>query len=105
VPDPRVLAVRVPLLMQPRALLTREPLLDAVWGPRFVTASTLKRVIALARRAFADDAGGPRYLQMVYASGYRSIGLSVYRSIGPIEKTAPALQASRANSIHSRFNQ
>lgn len=96
-PDPRVLAARVPLLMQPRALLTREPLLDAVWGPRFVTASTLKRVIALARRAFADDAGGPRYLQMVYASGYRSIG--------PIEKTAPAMQASRANSIHTRFNQ
>jgi predicted ATPase/DNA-binding winged helix-turn-helix (wHTH) protein len=86
--EPRVFAVLVQLLMRPGELLTREQLLDAVWGHRFVTASTLNRVIALARRAFADDAEGPKFIQTVYGSGYRYVG--------PIEKDAAAPEAPRA---------
>jgi predicted ATPase/DNA-binding winged helix-turn-helix (wHTH) protein len=86
--EPKVFAVLVQLLMQPGELLSREQLLDAVWGHRFVTASTLNRVIALARRAFGDDADGPRFIQTVYGAGYRYVG--------PIETNAPAPEASRA---------
>ncbi len=86
--EPRVFDVLVQLLGQPGELVTREQLLDAVWGHRFVTASTLNRVIALARRAFADDADGPKFIQTVYGAGYRYVG--------PIEKAAPAPEVSRA---------
>jgi non-specific serine/threonine protein kinase len=86
--EPKVFAVLVQLLMQAGELVTREQLLDAVWGHRFVTASTLNRVIALARRAFADDADGQRFIQTVYGAGYRYVG--------PIEKSVPAPEASRA---------
>jgi non-specific serine/threonine protein kinase len=86
--EPKVFAVLVQLLMHPGELLTREQLLDAVWGHRFVTASTLNRVIALARRAFGDDADVPRFIQTVYGAGYRYIG--------PIEKTTLAPEVSRA---------
>jgi predicted ATPase/DNA-binding winged helix-turn-helix (wHTH) protein len=86
--EPKVFAVLVQLLMQPGELLTREQLLDAVWGHRFVTPSTLNRVIALARRAFADDADVPRFIQTVYGAGYRYVG--------PIEKTVPSPEVSRA---------
>src|SRR5271170_2965178 len=49
--EPKVFAVLTQLIMRPGELLTREQLLDAVWGHRYVTPSTLNRVIALARRA------------------------------------------------------
>jgi predicted ATPase/DNA-binding winged helix-turn-helix (wHTH) protein len=86
--EPKVFAVLVQLLMQPGVLLTRDQLLDAVWGHRYVTASTLNRVIALARRAFADDVEGPKFIQTVYGSGYRYVG--------PIEKSVAIPEGSRA---------
>lgn len=72
--EPRVLAVIAQLLSRPRELVTRNALLDAVWGHRYVTPSTLNRIIALARRAFGDDVSEPRYIQTVHGAGYRYVG-------------------------------
>jgi predicted ATPase/DNA-binding winged helix-turn-helix (wHTH) protein len=78
--EPKVFAVLTQLIMRPGELLTREQLLDAVWGHRYVTPSTLNRVIALARRSLVDDAEEPRFIQTVHGSGYRYVG--------PVEKAA-----------------
>ncbi len=86
--EPKVFAVLTQLVMRPGELLTREHLLDAVWGHRYVTPSTLNRVIALARRSLADDAEEPRFIQTVHGSGYRYVG--------PVEKTAVTPAVSRA---------
>ena len=72
--EPKVFAVLVQLVKRPGELLTREELLDAVWGHQYVTPSTLNRVISLARRALSDDAEGPKLIQTVHGSGYRYIG-------------------------------
>ena len=72
--EPKVLALLAELLNRPGELLTREQLLDAVWGHRYVTPSTLNRVVALARRALGDDPDAPRFIQTVHGSGYRFIG-------------------------------
>lgn len=72
--EPRVFAVIAQLLRRHGELLTRNELLDAVWGHRYVTPSTLNRTIALARRAFADDVAEPRYIQTVHGAGYRYVG-------------------------------
>ncbi len=72
--EPKVFALVLQLLAQPGALLSRNDLLDALWGHRYVTPSTLNRLIALARRAFGDDPDEPHYIQTVYGSGYRFIG-------------------------------
>jgi predicted ATPase/DNA-binding winged helix-turn-helix (wHTH) protein len=72
--EPKVFAVLVQLLMRPGELLTREQLLDAVWGHQYVTPSTLNRVISLARRALSDDADGPKLIQTVHGAGYRYVG-------------------------------
>lgn len=70
--EPRVFAVIVQLLMRGAGgLITRAELLDAVWGHRYVTPSTLNRTITLARRAFGDEAGEPRFIQTVHGAGYR----------------------------------
>jgi DNA-binding winged helix-turn-helix (wHTH) protein len=80
--EPKVLAVILQLLARAGALITRDELLDAVWGHRYVTRFALNRVIALARRAFEDDTGDPKYIATVHGAGYRYIG--------PIERTDPA---------------
>ena len=72
--EPRVFAVIVQLLARPHTLVARHELLDAVWGHRYVTPSTLNRTIGLARRAFCDDVDEPRYIQTVHGAGYRYIG-------------------------------
>ena len=78
--EPRTFAVILQLLARPDTLVTRNELLDAVWGHRYVTPSTLNRVIALARRAFGDDSDEPAYIATVHGAGYRYIG--------PIEREA-----------------
>jgi DNA-binding winged helix-turn-helix (wHTH) protein len=78
--EPKVFAVLTQLVTRPGELLTRDQLLDAVWGHRYVTPSTLNRVIALARRSLVDDAEEPKFIQTVHGSGYRYVG--------PVEKTA-----------------
>jgi DNA-binding winged helix-turn-helix (wHTH) protein len=76
--EPKVFAV---LVSRPGKLLRREQLLDAVWGHRYVTPSTVNRVIALARRALLDDPAEPTFIQTVHCSGYRYVG--------PCEETRP----------------
>jgi predicted ATPase/DNA-binding winged helix-turn-helix (wHTH) protein len=72
--EPKVLAVLLQLVSRPKELVTREQLLDAVWGHRYVTYSTLNRVIGLARRALADDADAPTFIHTVHGAGYRYVG-------------------------------
>ncbi|MDE2294276.1 MAG: winged helix-turn-helix domain-containing protein [Gammaproteobacteria bacterium] len=83
--EPRVFAVIAQLLRKPGTLVARHELLDAVWGHRYVTPSTLNRTIALARRAFGDDVDDPRFIQTVHGAGYRYVG--------PIEPLAPRVAA------------
>jgi non-specific serine/threonine protein kinase len=87
--EPKVLTVVLQLLARPGELVTRDELLDAVWGHRFVTPSTLNRIIALARRAFADDVESPKFIQTVHGAGYRFIG-PVARQSGAIAENMPA---------------
>lgn len=72
--EPRTFAVILQLLARPNALVSRNELLDAVWGHRYVTPSTLNRIITLARRAFGDDPAEPRYIVTVHGAGYRYTG-------------------------------
>jgi predicted ATPase/DNA-binding winged helix-turn-helix (wHTH) protein len=78
--EPKVFAVLIQLVMRPAELVTRDQLLDAVWGHRYVTSSTLNRVISLARRALADDADRSTLIQTVHGAGYRYAG--------PVEQVA-----------------
>jgi non-specific serine/threonine protein kinase len=86
--EPKVFAVLVQLVMRPGELLTREELLDAVWGHQYVTPSTLNRVISLARRALSDDAEGPKLIQTVHGAGYRYVGTVENAASGPAEPRA-----------------
>lgn len=71
---PKPFAVLCALARTPRMLVTKNALLDAVWGHRFVTESVLKSAISEVRAALGDDPKQPRYIETVSRRGYRFIG-------------------------------
>lgn len=92
--EPKVFAVLLQLIGRAGELVTRDELLDGVWGHRYVTPSTLNRVIGLARRALGDDAEAPRFIQTVHGAGYRYLGPAHKVSAGePRARFAPPLVA------------
>ncbi|HEY5782675.1 MAG TPA: tetratricopeptide repeat protein [Lysobacter sp.] len=73
--EPKAFSVLLVLLRHKGELVTRDDLLDDVWGHRHVTPGVLTRVIAQLRHVLGDDSQHPRYIQTQHALGYRFIGL------------------------------
>lgn len=71
---PKAFAVLCTLARQPGTLVTKNDLLDAVWGHQHVSESVLKTVISELRAALNDDAKQPRYIETASRRGYRFIG-------------------------------
>jgi DNA-binding winged helix-turn-helix (wHTH) protein len=70
---PKPFAVLCALARTPGRLVTKNALLDLVWGHRFITASALKSAISDLRAALDDDPKQPRYIETVSRHGYRFI--------------------------------
>jgi Tol biopolymer transport system component/DNA-binding winged helix-turn-helix (wHTH) protein len=66
--------------------VTRDQLLDRVWKDRVTTPDVLTQAIKELRRAFADDARPPRYIETIPKVGYRLLA-AVSQVDGP---AAPA---------------
>ena len=79
--EPQVFDVLRHLLASGGALVTKEELLDSVWGDRFVSESALTSRIKQARRAIGDDGTAQRVIRTVHGRGYR-----VVAEVGVIER-------------------
>ncbi len=73
---PKPFAVLCHLASRPGLLVTKDQLLDAVWGQRFVGESVLKTTVNLIRSVLDDDPRQPRFLETVPRRGYRFVGLA-----------------------------
>jgi DNA-binding winged helix-turn-helix (wHTH) protein len=67
--EPKAFRVLLFLLRNPQKLITKEELLDAVWGDIAVSENSLTRSVALLRRLLADDTHEPRYIATVPTVG------------------------------------
>ena len=64
------------MITHPDELLTRERLLDAVWGWDYpIGTRTVDTRIAELRRVLGDDPGNPQYIETMPGQGYRFIGV------------------------------
>jgi DNA-binding response OmpR family regulator len=71
---PKALALLEYLMTHPDELVTRERLLDAVWGWDYPAGTrTVDTRIAELRRVLGDDVNDPRYIETAPALGYRYI--------------------------------
>jgi DNA-binding winged helix-turn-helix (wHTH) protein len=57
----------------PNQLVTKRELFHAVWPGTIVSHSTLTSCIKELRKALADDARSPKYIETVHRRGYRFI--------------------------------
>jgi DNA-binding response OmpR family regulator len=81
---PKAFSVLCLLVRNSQRLVTKDELLDAVWGHRHVSESVLKTIINQLRTLLGDDPRNPRYIQTLNRRGYRFIAqvapLSTVRS-------------------------
>ena len=71
--QPQVFDVLAHLVRNRERVVPKTELLDAVWGDRFVSESTLTSRIKAARRAVGDDGDLQRVIKTVHGRGYRWI--------------------------------
>ena len=62
------------LASRPQELVTKRELLRAVWPDSIVSPATLTSSIKELRKALADDARSPQYIETVHRRGYRFLG-------------------------------
>ncbi len=73
---PKAIALLEYLMTRPDELMTRDRLLDAVWGWDYPAGTrTVDTRIAELRRALGDDPGNPQYIETVSGQGYRFVGV------------------------------
>jgi pimeloyl-ACP methyl ester carboxylesterase/DNA-binding winged helix-turn-helix (wHTH) protein len=71
--EPQVFGVLAHLLAHRDRVVTKDELLDAVWGNRFVSESALTTRIKQARQAVGDDGQAQRVIRTVHGRGYRLV--------------------------------
>ena len=71
--EPKAFRVLLFLLHNPQKLITKEELLNAVWGETAVSENSLTRSIALLRKLLGDDTHQSRFIETVATVGYRFI--------------------------------
>jgi predicted ATPase/DNA-binding winged helix-turn-helix (wHTH) protein len=74
-------------------VVTKEELLDNVWGTRFVTESALTTQIKFARRALGDDGTRQRFIRTVHRRGYEFVAQPGTESSG--SESRPELAPDR----------
>ena len=68
---PKAYELLVALARRPQELVTKEELLDSVWGRRFITEGVIKSSVSELRQALGDDPKAPRWIETVSRRGYR----------------------------------
>lgn len=72
--SPKAYDVLLCLCERAGGLVTKDELLDAVWGRRFISEGVVKNVVQELRQALGDNPKSPRFIETVHRRGYRFIG-------------------------------
>ena len=75
VPSSKAFSILEYLMCHPDQVITRERLLDAIWGWDYpVTTRTVDVRIAELRKQLGDDPRSPRFIETIIGVGYRFVG-------------------------------
>ncbi|MFL5616808.1 MAG: alpha/beta fold hydrolase [Gemmatimonadaceae bacterium] len=80
--EPQVFDVLAYLFASRDRLVTKEELLDRVWGHRYVAPTTLNSRIKHARQAVGDDGSAQRVIKTVHGLGFRVVAHVIERPFG-----------------------
>jgi len=72
-------------------VVSRDEILQAIWGTRFVAGSVLPRCISELRELLGDDPEFPTFVETIPKRGYRLIAPVVDSSEGPLKTRQPSV--------------
>jgi DNA-binding winged helix-turn-helix (wHTH) protein len=93
-PRQRVFELLLFLIEHHNQVVTKQELIENVWGGLAVGDSVLYKTILEARRALGDDTNEPKYIRTLHKSGYQFIGV-----LDEIVTDPPAMAPSIAPAI------
>jgi TolB-like protein/DNA-binding winged helix-turn-helix (wHTH) protein/Tfp pilus assembly protein PilF len=95
---PKAFDVLLFLAQNPRRLVTKDELLQGVWGDTFVEEGNLKQYISHLRKALGDNSDHPRMIVTIPRKGYQfTLSVTVVDAAG-IAKQATLLALASENS-------
>ena len=86
--EPQVFDVLAHLFASRDRLVTKDELLDRVWGHRYVAPTTLNSRIKHARQAVGDDGSTQRVIRTVHGLGFRIVAHVVERNAAEVPDDA-----------------
>lgn len=89
--EPQVFGLLHHLIVNRDRVVSKEELLDAVWGDRFVSESALTSRVKAARRAVGDDGQAQLIIKTVHARGYQMVA-EVRADAGGNRRAVPRLR-------------
>jgi DNA-binding winged helix-turn-helix (wHTH) protein/pimeloyl-ACP methyl ester carboxylesterase len=102
--EPQVFDVLAYLLASRDRLVTKDELLDRVWGHRYVAPTTLNSRIKHARQAVGDDGTTQRIIRTVHGLGFRIVAHVVERrDAGPLAGSPQSATPGRPLEQRIRF--
>ena len=95
--EPRAMSILRELIEQRGRVVTKEELLDRVWGDRFVSESALTTQIKAIRRAVGDDGRAQAVLRTVHGQGYMFVAQVIDEAVdGSIEQAVAGVGDPRS---------
>jgi DNA-binding winged helix-turn-helix (wHTH) protein/Tol biopolymer transport system component len=101
--EPKAFRVLLLLLRNPQKVISKEELLNSVWGDTAVTEGSLTRCIWLLRRLLGDDVNEPRFIETVATVGYRLVcKVEVSEDVsGDLQATGEANRLNEGDFVES----
>jgi DNA-binding winged helix-turn-helix (wHTH) protein len=94
---PKPFGLLCALARRPGSLLTKDALLDDIWGHQFVSDSVLRTAVTEVRTVLDDPARNPKFIETVSRRGYRFIAATTAVSNAPAEGTLYFIRPNAAS--------
>src|SRR6185295_16323256 len=85
--EPQAFDVLALLVRHRDRLVSKEELMDTIWGGRFVSETAATSRIKQVRRALGDDGAAQRLVKTVHGRGYHYVGTAEEVAGGPPDAT------------------
>jgi DNA-binding winged helix-turn-helix (wHTH) protein/TolB-like protein len=88
--QPRFMDLLVFLAQRPGKVVSKDDILQAVWGREFVAEGTLTHAVAVIRQTLGDDIHNPAFIETIPTRGYRLIA-----PVAPVEAGEGAVEPAQ----------
>jgi TolB-like protein/DNA-binding winged helix-turn-helix (wHTH) protein len=101
---PKAFDVLLFLAQNPNRLVTKDELLEAVWGDTFVEEGNLKQYISHLRRALGDNSADPRLIVTIPRKGYQfTMNVTVGEEVEIAKRAAVPVSAAEGSVAGGQF--